>query len=57
MNTNDTATYGTGLISYNWNNSKYLNHHLGHIITEDLRIIKHKELQKIMSKGSNYREK
>ena len=57
MNTNDTATYGTGLISYNWNNSKYLNHHLGHIITEDLRIIKHKELQKVMSKGSNYREK
>ena len=55
MNTNDTRTYGTYIISCNCTNSKYLNHY-GHIITGDLRIIENKKLCKIISKGPNYRE-
>ena len=37
-------------------NSKYLNYHLGHIITADFWIIKNKKPRKIISKGPNYRE-
>ena len=40
INTNDARTYGTGIISYNCTNSKYLNHHHEHIITGDTRIIR-----------------
>ena len=43
FNTNDTKTYGTGIISCNCTNSRYLNHHHGHIITGDLRIIESKK--------------
>ena len=33
INTNETRTYGTGIISCNCTNSKYLNHYHGKIIT------------------------
>ena len=39
MNTNDARTYGNGIVSCNRTNSKYLNHHHEHAITEDLWII------------------
>ena len=55
MNTNDTRTYRTYIISCNCTNSEYLNHY-GHIITGDLRITENKKLCKIISKGPNYRE-
>ena len=41
--TNSTRTYGTNINSCNCTNSKYLNHHDGHIITGDLRIIENKD--------------
>ena len=60
INTNETRTYGTGIISCNCTNSKYLNHYHGKIITEDSRIllylygiIENKKLRKIISKGSS----
>ena len=40
MNTNDTRTYGTVIISCNCTNTKYLNHHHGRIGTGDLQIKK-----------------
>ena len=39
-NTKDTETYETSISSCICANLKYLNHHHGHIITEDLRITK-----------------
>ena len=56
INTNDTRTYGTGIILCNCTNSKYLNHHHGHIIPRDLQIIENKKLGNILSKGPNSRE-
>ena len=56
INTNDSWTYGTGIISCNCTNSKYLNHYHGHIITEDLQIIENKKLCKIINTGPNYRQ-
>ena len=53
INTNDTRTYGTSIISCNSTNSKYSNHHHGHIITGDLLTIENKKLRKIMCKGPN----
>ena len=49
--TNDTRTYGTGIISCNCTNSKYLNQHHGKIITGDLQLIENKKLRKSISKG------
>ena len=55
INTKNTTTYRTGIISCNCTNTKYLNHH--HLrITKHLRIIDNKELPKIISKGPNYRK-
>ena len=36
INTNDTGSYETSIISCKNSNSKYLNHHHGYIITGDL---------------------
>ena len=44
------------VISRNWTNSRYLNHHHGYNLTRDLRGIENKKLYKIKSKGPNYRE-
>lgn len=59
INTNNTRTYGTSVISFNCSNSKDLNHHQGHLITVnlitgDLRIIKDKQFCKILFKGPAY---
>ena len=61
INTINTRTYGTSVISFNCTNSKHLNHHQGHLITSnlitgDLQIIKDKQFCKIICKGPNYRE-
>ena len=47
---------GTGIISCNCTNSKYLHHYHGHIGTGDLRIIENKKIHNIISKGPNFRE-
>ena len=43
ISTNDTRTYGTGIITCSCTNCKYLNLHHGHIITGDLKIIENKK--------------
>ena len=42
MNTNETRSYGTGIISCNFANSKCLKHRHGHIIPRDLQITMNK---------------
>ena len=42
MNTNETMSYGTGIISCNFANSKCLKHRHGHIIPRDLQITMNK---------------
>ena len=56
INTNDTRIYGTGVVSCNCTNSKYLNYNHGQIITGDLRIIEIKKLRKFLSNGPHYSE-
>ena len=46
INANDTRTSGTGIISCNCTNSKYLNRHHEYIITGDLLIIENKRNQR-----------
>ena len=56
ISTNDTRSYGTGIVLCNCTISKYLNHHHGHILPRDLQIIKIKKFGKILSKGPSCRE-
>ena len=54
ININKTRTFGTRIILCNPTNSRYLNHHHGHIITGNLQIIENKKLCWIISKGTNF---
>ena len=56
IDSNNTRTYGTGIISRNSTDSKCLNHHHGHILTKYFRTIQNKNLGKMRGKSSNYRE-
>ena len=56
MSNTKTKTFETAINSCNFANSAYLNHHHGHIITGDLRIIANLKLRKIISEGLNYKE-
>ena len=50
INTNDTSTYRTALGSCICANSKYFNHHHGHIITGGLQIIENKNFVRLRVK-------
>ena len=56
INSNDTKTYGTCIVSCNFTNSEYLHHHHRQILTGYLQIIQDKKLCKMRSIGPNYRE-
>ena len=56
INSNNTRTYRIDIISCNHTNIKHLNHHHGHIITEDLQTIENRKLRNIISRRPNYME-
>jgi len=56
ININDKDSYGTGISTYDCQNSTFCNDDHGHILTGDLRFVKNTTLRKLLSKGPNFRE-
>ena len=56
INTEDSITYGTGIVDCDCASSPFVDENHKHIVTGDLRIINNNKLKKLISKGPNYRE-
>ena len=57
MDINDNKTYSTGIVEFDCHKHKdFVDENHGHVLTGDLIIITNSKLEKLVSKGPNFRE-